>query len=249
MKAKNMAFVLLLFTEIVASGQQCKSPCSQLGNPNARRNILQDTSVEPYSSIIQLSVKRWWNFRTINTSTASQYEKGRLITANHNLMFSPFIKSIELKFNNDTLKLRPRDFKTHHYHKWLWHKKRKDIAVLVLKDSLSNRLKGVTSFKLAKCVCVDTTDSVHLTGFPCDRLDTLVDKVDTLKLFDKKGRIVGYNHYTCKGDSGAPIWMPKNNKYHLVAIHHGCGRPPAFKKETNWGIAITEDVLKWVKSK
>ncbi|MFD2585035.1 trypsin-like serine peptidase [Pedobacter vanadiisoli] len=246
-------FNSLMLISIALLAQDCSDSCGPAGKESLRTNILkEELNTSPFNSIVHIVVKRIYR-STGSPSTASFIDSNVLITANHSLIRSPFISDITLKMNGMSIKLKKRDFKIYHFHQGLFHKENKDIAILVLKKDVKDVLRSYSHFQLANFDLIrDTTHKFHLTGFPFDRPDTLVDKTTGYNDLKKEpsGKVVGYGLYTCKGDSGAPLWYEDNGIFKVVSIHHGKGGLPEFDcKTTNWGIKVTSEVVEWVNRK
>jgi len=233
--------------------QDCSDSCGPAGKENLRTNIVKEQlNTSPFNSIVHIVVKRIYR-RTGSPSTASFIGGNVLITANHSLIRSPFISDIILKMNGMSVKLKKRDFKIYHFHQGLFHKENKDIAILVLRKDIKDALGDYSHFQLANFDLIKpNTEKFHLTGFPFDRPDTLVDKTTGYKDIKKEssGNALGYDLYTCKGDSGAPLWCQDNGIFKVVSIHHGKGGLSEFDcRTTNWGIKVTSEIIEWVDRK
>lgn len=247
--------LISIFSLAFAQNDLCKTCGPQgIGLENKRENIIDGKELEaPYNGVIHLRVTRF--YVSSNISSASFIENDLIITANHNLMYSPFITKIELYLNGKWIKVKKKHLRIYHYHQGLFHKKSKDIAIIKIKNTSSIEEINHTKFKLKVYDDIDKKDEkiFHLTGFPCDRPNTLVDKRTTSKelSFDSTNKIVGYsNLYTCTGDSGAPFWFLDNEEYYVSSIHHGkMDIKTSDNKAINVGSKITADVIKWINEK
>ncbi len=232
----------------------CKS-CGPKGvdMEEKRENIVDGKELEtPFNGIIHLRVTR--NFISSNISTASFIDDDLIITANHNLMYSPFITKIELFLNEKWIKIKKRHLKIHHYHQGVFHKKAEDIAIIKIKNTIAIESSNYSSLDLTSFDGVAQKENkiYHLTGFPCDRPNILVDKKTSFKEFseDSSNQFLGYrNLYTCTGDSGAPLWFFDNDTYYLCSIHHGKRIISDSGEAINVGIKITQDVINWINKK
>ncbi|WP_269235021.1 trypsin-like serine peptidase [Flavobacterium flavigenum] len=247
----SLAIVLLLVA--VASWGQCN--CAPDSLKNKRNDISgNELGVQPYNAVTHLFVKRMYS--DFHPSTASFIRKDVLITANHCLIRSPFISKIKMSISGVVVELKKRDFKIYHYHRSLFHKKSKDIAILVLTSQGVEKIESLKySFFDAYAFNNSTQENlkIHLTGFPCDRQDKLVDKFCSFRELKSSNNAVtvGYpNLFTCKGDSGAPLWYEDNGYFKLISIHHGGNDFGAFGTDAvNIGTKITDDVITWINSK
>jgi V8-like Glu-specific endopeptidase len=88
-------------------------------------------------------------------------------------------------------------------------------------------------------------DTIHITGYPGDKQTvkdgSLWDKSVKARRIDSEGNILKYDMYTYEGDSGAPIWVKKGNKYFVVGIHN-----TGFKTY-NGGAKVTQTMLDFLK--
>jgi V8-like Glu-specific endopeptidase len=253
---KNYLFLAIIYLTLIQPSISQNNPdvctsCGPEGLENTRENIDNLKELEdPYNGIFHLRVTRF--FFSTNVSTASFLDNDLVITANHNLMYSPFITKIEFYLNGEWIKINKRHLKIYHYHKSLFHKKIKDIAVIKIKNL--NALKDVkhTNFILQDYDDIENKENLdfHLTGFPCDRPNILVDKktISTELSINNTNKIIGYKKlYTCTGDSGAPLWFEINGKYYLTSIHHGGNDIGVFENESiNLGIKINADLINWI---
>ena len=253
----NLLFILFVIVPCI--GQNNNNICTTCGPKganleNKRENIENGKEIEtPYNGIFHLKVTR--AFFSTNVSTASFIKNYLVITANHNVMYSPLITKIEFFINGKWIKIKKKDLKIFHYHNGLFHKRRKDIALIKIENLDILRKIEHTNFnpQIYEEVKGKGNLTFHLTGFPCDKPNILVDKKTSSSALsmDSTNKIIGYEElYTCTGDSGAPLWFKSNDKYYLISIHHGGNDIGAFGNKTiNIGVKITSDVLKWINEK
>lgn len=225
-----------------------------LGLENNRVHIIDGKELTaPFNGIIHLRVKRL--FRAPKLSTASFIKKDLIITANHNVMNSPFITKIEVFVNGKWIKLKKKHLRIYHYHQGLFHNRNKDIAIIKIKDLTPLEGLDITTFKVKSYehITAHEEKDFHLTGFPSDTPNTLVDKSgsSTEFILESSKKIVGYNNlYTCEGDSGAPLWFKEDNTFYVCGIHHGKKRIDTYNnKILNAAILITPTIEKWILKK
>ncbi|MFY0713693.1 trypsin-like serine protease [Seonamhaeicola sp. NFXS20] len=245
-----LTYILILICSLSFSQDKNCGPHG-LGLENKRINIMDGKELtSPYNGIIHLKIKRL--FSRSNLSTASFIKNDLIITANHNVMCSPFITRIEIFVNNKWIKLKKRNVRIYHYHQGIFHNRNKDIAIIKIKNVSVLEGLNITNFNIKPYASIPTNEKndFHTTGFPSDRPNILVDKSGSSSEFvlDNSNNIIGYNNlYTCKGDSGAPLWYQSDNKFYLLGIHHG---KKNIKKEQNTtmnsSILITPQVEKWI---
>ena len=202
----------------------------------------------PYNSIINIHVKRWYNSGFY--STASFINNSTIITAHHNLLRRSHIKRITYTINGETVELKRRDFEIHYYQR----KYRTNSDIAIIKITNLNKIKEVqTNMKISVDILNNTDSNVHLTGFPCDSEDdNMIDKqasASSLKL-DSSAKLIGYPLYTCTGDSGAPLWVMHDNSHYLIGIHHGGneGNQEFHNISYNISTYLNKDVINWINS-
>lgn len=237
--------------------KDCKNDCGPFEAINLREVIRGDNlKSAPYNGIIHIGVKRLG--QSPRYSTASFIGKNLLLTANHNVMSSKFIVNIEfclvLNGQDQWITLKKSDFEILHFTKK--HDKWNDVALIKLKNTNFLKNTNYTIFRTANIDDLKPAENIfyHLTGFPCDKPDILVDKKTQKKglEFDTTNTIISYsNLFTCTGDSGAPLWIEKDNTFYILGIHHGGDDINAFpeKDQTNVSRKLTSDILKWIISK
>lgn len=253
MKKIILTYILILICSLSFSQDKNCGPHG-LGLENKRINIIDGKELtNPYKGIIHLKIKRL--FSGSNLSTASFIKNDLIITANHNVMYSPFITKIEIFVNGKWIKLKKKNVRIHHYHQGIFHNKNKDIAIIKIKNISVLEGVNITSFNAKPYAGITAYEKndFHITGFPSDRPNILVDKSGSSSEFilDNSNNIIGYNNvYTCKGDSGAPLWYKSDNKYYLLGIHHGKKNIRTEQNITmNASILITPEVEKWIFNK
>jgi V8-like Glu-specific endopeptidase len=224
----------------------CDKPCG----PKEKRDeriILNDiqNNTAPYSYVIHQTFNRVaGNF----SSTSSFISPNVLITAHHNVVRKGLIQGI--RFYNpinheESLYFKKREYKIYTYKNRL--NSLTDIAIIVFKDpkKIAPYYKG--HFVLNDIININPETEAHLTGFPCDVSDTKIDKKDLVKNLhtDDKYNLIGYNMFTCTGDSGAPLWVLKDKTPTIIGIHHG-GNEGYIKNCFNISARINNDILNWI---
>ncbi|QGK73186.1 serine protease [Flavobacterium sp. SLB02] len=249
---KQIITFIFLVVGCLSYGQGICTDCGPAGLENNRTNIVSgNEKLSPYNGIFHLRVTR--GFIRTNLSTGTFIANDLIITANHNLMYSPFITKVEFFLNGNWIKIS--NYKIYHYHQSFLHKRNKDIAILKIFNL--EKLKNISHTNFIPCDYskIESTAGINfnLTGFPCDRPDTLVEKTtwsDNL-LSDQTNTVFSYKKlYTCTGDSGAPLWFEKEGRNFIVSIHHGGNDFGAFDdNNTNVAIKITPDIITWINTK
>lgn len=238
--------------------KSCKNDCGPYNKVNERKNITEGKLKEkPFDGIIHIGVKRLLS--SPNYSTASFISENMLITANHNVMGEGAITSIAFCLSTEkgdrwvTLKSKYFDI----IHLYQPHDKWRDIALIKLKNTDFLKDYSFSIFELSDpaSLHLENETLIHLTGFPCDRPDVLVEKNTPYEnlLTDKTNRIIGYpTLFTCTGDSGAPLWVEKEGKYYIIGIHHGGDdlNPSAFPEveDINVSVKISDMIIDWIKA-
>ena len=127
---------------------------------------------------------------------------------------------------------------------------RNDATVIAVKDPAKLRKFFGSTFSLQDYSQLKPAaeSEAHVTGYPCDMGGSLVEKhcsVADLKP-TTDGQVIGYPVCTCKGDSGAPLWIEKDGKYYLIGIHHGGGENDPDLKHLNAASLISGNLLQWI---
>ena len=95
-----------------------------------------------------------------------------------------------------------------------------DYAIIALNENIVDRHFELTTFSELK----PNIESISINGYPSDKGDIeLWTKNTTIENVTEKQNVLLYDMFTVTGDSGAPVWNKKDNKYRLVGIH-GTGR-------------------------
>ena len=227
-------------------------PCGPVFNQNNRTEINGETlKTTPYNAIIHQSIHRIGHSYA---STSSFIAPNILITAAHNVQHYLNVKRNGFTFYNYGISEKGIDFKKNevivlkyrsHFHS------DDDIAVIIFTDAkkIAPLYKG--KFALAtKADIKNPSAPVHLAGYPCDKDGKLMEKhitANQLHASSVSTNVIGYDMYTCIGDSGEPLWADLNGMPTIIGIHHG-GRENYFDDAGCFNIsaAITEDVLKWI---
>lgn len=206
--------------------------------------IGQSLQQAPFSFILHQEIKRGGT----NYSTGSFISPDMLITAHHNVFQPGFIR--KLSFCNKSID--PQHWVTF---------KRKEVEIFTFSSAQAPTDIAIIKFKSPAKIRElyrghfnvgsfgETGDSAvfHLAGFPCDRPDTLVEKSVTthrIRLHENQ-TLIGYQMYTCTGDSGAPLWYSHENSPTIVGIHHG-GCERNFSTDWNCSAQITSNVVAWI---
>jgi len=247
-----------MYSQIPADCGQCmdcRNDCGPFNKRGERKEIISTLlNVAPYDGIIHIGVKRAG--QSTRYSTATFIDKDVMITANHNVMTSLMITSIQFNIRKNGkdvwITLGIGDFEILHFTRR--HDKWNDVALIWIKNLKPFGDYKYTIFNTADIgqITTNVDDLFHLTGFPCDKPDILMDKT-TQKAnleFDATNTIISYsNLFTCTGDSGAPLWIEKEGKFYIVGIHHGGDDINAFpeKNETNISRKLTPNILNWIK--
>lgn len=251
---KKIYFLLILHGFFAFSQEDCKTipencdnPCGPIEKIEAR--VVVDDSLaqmKPYNFVIHQTFNRLFG---TYSSTSSFIAPDVLITAHHNVKNKGFIQGIT--FHNpidhsQTIYFKKREFTIYYYKSKLGVSS--DIALIKFKDKTKIAPFYYGSFQLQTFETItSTTAQVHLTGFPCDMSDTKMDKSDSYVniLAHEKESLLGYNMFTCTGDSGAPLWIMENNIPTLLGIHHG-GNEGYFKNCYNISAKIDINVQNWI---
>jgi hypothetical protein len=99
--------LVLVFFELTypCFAQEVCTTCGPSGLENYRTNVIGNREKDvPYNGIVRLIVTRF--FFWTNYSTASFIADDIIITANHNVMYSPFITKVEIHSNDEWFKLK-----------------------------------------------------------------------------------------------------------------------------------------------
>lgn len=232
---KHRIILLSLIAPLICQAQIHKK-CGPKQYLNTR-SYIQNESLNslPLCAIVHIDIKGWGTATFINDST--------LITAKH-LADKRRIKTISLyrhiyragSVEDVNAELNKGDFHIQHVveNNCDPYSISDDISYITLTKSGIDKAKAIYSN------CIDTatyhrlslnaSTSVTLTGYPVDLAGEGVNKSDILAtkvtsfgelLFAKDCPMVGYKIFTCSGDSGAPLLVQKNDKYYIIAIHHG----------------------------
>ena len=247
-------YLIVLMSYCMFSQENCKivpnncdNPCGPIERINDRL-IISDRleKSEPYSFVIHQTFNRL--FGTFS-STSSFIAPDVLITAHHNVKRKGLIQGIT--FHNpinhkETLYFKKKEFKIYFYKSKLGVTT--DIAIIKFKDKAKIAPFYYGSFQLQTFENITSTkEQVHLTGFPCDMSNKKIDKSDlfTNILSHENQPLLGYNMFTCTGDSGAPLWIMEKNIPTLLGIHHG-GNEGYFNNCYNISAKIDTNVLSWI---
>lgn len=247
----NKHFLLLFFALIQLSmfGQTERicTTCGPEGQAENREFIPVAQRVDaPYNGVVKLNVKRWIGGAY---GTASAIAKDMLITANHNVMWDPFLRHLTFTIGDKDYFLRKSDYKVHHYHQGLFHNRAKDIAIIKITNPNKYLPEDVTFFAPSLAPAATQEYTYTMVGCPCDKKGEFMSKSATQDQVrqDLDLRFLVYpNLYTCTGDSGAALWYENNGSYNLVSIHHGKRNFIGLTGSKNTGIKITQDVLNWI---
>ncbi|RVT75327.1 trypsin-like serine protease [Flavobacterium sufflavum] len=247
--------LLLLFFSVICYSQNncdkifngCDKPCGPVEKREERIILNEDQNkVSPYSYVIHQTFNRiFGNF----SSTSSFIAPDVLITAHHNVIRQGMIKGITLynpANNNQNMYLKKKEFIIYTYKSKL--NPLTDIAIIKFKNPNKIKAYYFGHFQLDKVDNIKTkTSEVHLTGFPCDMTNTKIDKKCTINdlYLDDKMSLIGYNMFTCTGDSGAPLWLIDNDKPTIIGIHHG-GNEGYINNCFNISAKMDTDFLKWI---
>jgi len=253
---KFLSYIVLFFVVSISFAQNdcdqiydgCKNPCGPK-EKREERIILNanQSSIAPYSYIIHQTFNR---VSGDFSSTSSFVAPNVLITAHHNVVRKYLINGITF-YNpldhSQTIYFKKSEFKIYTYKNKLHILS--DVAVIVFKDpkKIAPYYKG--HFKFNEISNIDTNAEAHLTGFPCDISDTKIDKKDFVKnlLTSNSYNFIGYNMFTCTGDSGAPLWVIHDNEPTIIGIHHG-GNEGYIDNCYNISTRINADILKWIQN-
>ncbi len=226
----------------------CKKPCGPVSE-RENRVILNDSlnSVSPYNYIIHQDFKR---YSGTFSSTSSFIAPNVLLTAHHNVVRSFLIRGITFhnpKNHEETIYFKKKEFKIYTFKNKL--NTLTDIAIIVFEDA-----KKIAPFYNGHFAVNDVANikdnnlDAHLTGFPCDIANTKIDKKTKVSsLYTNENlSLIGYNMFTCTGDSGAPLWVIENNVPTIIGIHHG-GNEGYMEGCFNISARINKSVLQWIK--
>lgn len=222
-------------------------PCGPVYN-KSNRTVIQKESLQqtPYSYIIHQNFNRYTGDYA---STGSFIAPNIIITAHHNVKNPINIKGITFinyGTEGEGIYFKKKELKILTYKSSL--NTTTDIAVIVFKNpsKVAPIYKG--HFTIYNNTAIDSNAEVHLTGFPCDMPDTMMDKKIQGSLLKQHEAVPlwGYDMFTCTGDSGAPLWVSLNGKPTVIGIHHG-GNEDFFPKTClNVSAKIDAGVLAWL---
>jgi V8-like Glu-specific endopeptidase len=225
----------------------CIKPCGPISERDNRTIIDESFNDKaPYNYVIHQTFDRYTGFFS---STSSFIAPHILITAHHNVVRKSLIKGITF-FNpinhKESIYFKKSEFKIYTYKKKL--NTQTDIAIIVFKDPKKIAPYYNGCFVLKDILaCKSENSEAHLTGFPCDVPDTKIDKKDKLVNLQTSADmpIIGYNFFTCTGDSGAPLWTIENNQPTVIGIHHG-GNEGYLNNCYNIAAKIDAAVINWI---
>ena len=220
-------------------------PCGPAKNKDARTIIVNETlKQEPYSYILHQAFDRI--IGGVYSSTSAFIAPNILITAHHNVMHKANIKGItfyNLSVDEDKgIYFKKKEVEIIPYKSSV--NTSTDMAIIIFKkpEKIAPIYKGHFNIEtIAKIT--DSSTVVHLTGFPCDVPDKLLDKK---VYFHDSLPLLVYDMYTCTGDSGAPLWAVINGKPTIIGIHHG-GSEGLFDDCTNASAKVDVNFTQWLK--
>jgi len=255
MKIAVFIFILIFttskaFCQVQPNWEQCPgadSACGPYQSISFREQLHGDRLKEvPNCFILHQGITRG----KTNYSTGSFIAPDMILTAHHNVWSKVTIR--RYRFCNKAVDpslwvtLKPRDVEIITFGSV---KAPTDLAIIRIKNpqKLQKIYKG--HFEIGSLDSSDSSALVHLTGFPCDLPDILVDKKTTISELNLKSEssLIGFQMYTCTGDSGAPLWTLTNGVPTIVGIHHGGGEH-YFPDDWNCAASIGPNVLDWIES-
>jgi V8-like Glu-specific endopeptidase len=225
----------------------CDNPCGPIEKIQDRIIVGESmASLEPYNFVIHQTFNRFFGKFS---STSSFIAPNVLITAHHNVRRKGLIKGITFYNPLDhqqTIYFKKKEIEIYFYKSKLGVAT--DIAIIIFKNKLKIAPFYFGCFQLQSIENITSTkQQVHLTGFPCDISNTKVDKSDSFVniLPHETKPLLGYNMFTCTGDSGAPLWIIENNNPTILGIHHG-GNEGYFNNCYNIAAKIDSNVINWI---
>jgi len=116
-----------------------------------------------------------------------------------------------------------------------------DFAVVALNKNVVSQFFNLGEFQKLKV----ETDTLYMNGYPGDKGNKELWMKQTLnENVIVKNKVLLYDMFTYKADSGAPVWCKAEDKYHLVAVH---GTGHYRNGSCNAGVKITKERIDFLK--
>ncbi len=179
------------------------------------------------------NIKRLWIRPKVSYGSAVVVDGKYLVTAAHNLADYPLLNrliSVEVTCNvvlaaeaSPTVTLNRNEIISHRRvpeYAWRIYKRNNkfenDYAFLFL----GKEINVPTELNMDSSITLKKGDNVQISGYPggdiCDS-NTLYTGEGVVADIDSN--LVTYTIHTAKGNSGGPVWVTKNDKKYLQAIH------------------------------
>lgn len=217
---KSLILIILILTLNNAYAQSC------VLDSNNREEIVQENYENHFIAHVEIYRNRNRKF----DATVSFISPNVMIGAGHSFRERWYTKIDSMKIfigqrNNETGKnvvISEHTFKRKEIKTWV-HKKFQrsgnpdfDFAIISLNKNIVNNY-----FELAKFSDVKTDiKTININGYPGDKGNIELWTKNTLtENVTEKENVLLYDMYTFKGDSGAPVWITKNEKYKVLGIH------------------------------
>lgn len=209
------------------------------------RTKVNNASLFPYRAIARLDITRQNGTKT--------YASGALIgdrifaTAGHAIVQDgKMIKSLTLEFgrNGSSAYYTTSDIKSYILREDYSTNPTQegDYAFVVLNKGISN-ITGCFGIQTS----ISVGDMIYTAGYPQDKggMDMYQVSGAVLKVGNDK---VYYNADTVGGQSGSPVYVMKNGKPYIVAIHTNGTYTPDAADASNSGRRIEPNLYNWLKS-
>jgi V8-like Glu-specific endopeptidase len=231
----------------------------------AEKIIGDTTMTAPFNFILHLETNHnYLGKRSQDWGTAAFINENTLLTAHHVLIRKEWLTKIGLSLANSAkddwiyFYKSNNDFEIFYYKNYKKAKsyefKSTDIAVIRIlnKEKLGKLYKGKFLYDSIQTFSQD--DIMDLTGFPCYfannqvGYDTLINRRAAKKNLNLNSdhNFIGYEFFTCIGDSGGPIWAKKDDKFYIVGVHHGGGGDIGLDESYNISVKLNGDIIKWL---
>lgn len=179
------------------------------------------------------SIQTLWFTNITSTGSAALVDGRYLITAAHNVADYPAgnrLQSVEVRCNVAAAESAPADVVLNRTeiadrvtvpsYEWRAHSKDKkyefDYAFVDLGRDLG--IRG--EFVLDPSVLPESGDAVHVGGYPGDGIsDAYTLHQGTGRVTHRDHNLVTYEMRTATGNSGGPVWLMRDERPHLVAVH------------------------------
>lgn len=260
---------MLVYAQTPRHTEQCPGSIRQCCSPfslREERELITGVKIKqsPFNKILHYAIKLNGIDRKRHC-TAFFIDTDIIMTCFHCTINDKNINYIELTLpstqKDNWIKLEKTEFNIYSYQERF--STETDIVIIKLKNKQKLKLLYKGHFEIADSnIITDKTPyTVHLTGFPCDKFstdvtspDTLVDRNTALASieFNTAKTLVGHPMYSCRGESGSPLWIEINNKQYVIAVNQGRFTQLAAgfgsHADLNTAVLINEDVKRWIQS-